>query len=621
MNAFIPPAFNPMAGNPLRSRQDLVTALRSLTEPLLLHRSTGAARIRLDAASAHFDRAAADLEGFARPLWGLAPLGASGAGDFTDWAEIRRGLANGVDPGHPEFWGKPRDVDQRLVELAAVGFALRMVPHLLWEPLDDGAKANLTRYLLEARPLRFADNNWKFFRVMIDLGLTQAGISFDPAPTRQFQAELDDFHIADGWYRDGPIRRLDHYIPFAMHFYGLLYAKLSDDSERSARYRERARLFAPDFARWFADDGAVLPFGRSMTYRFACGSFWGAAAFADQEVVPWGEAKGYLLRHLRWWSRQPIADRDGVLSIGYGYPNLLMSENYNSAGSPYWAFKTFLPLALPESHPFWQAEELPCPVPTEPAIQRHPGFVLVNSPGNVIALSSGQENREMRFGPEKYAKFAYSSRYGFSIESDERRFADAVFDSMLGFSDDGRHFRVRESNAEARIAGSALYARWHPYPDVTVETYLIPAGPFWHVRVHRIHSPRPLDTIEGGFAIARSDGDPANLSEEEGAAMVETTEDIAGIRDLGSTVPRQGRGHKAPPNTNLIVAKTSVPQLRGRIGVGESLLVTAVLASADLAGGRAAWARPPAMPDVRELDAIRGATGITITAMEGRAER
>src|SRR5690606_4360265 len=127
------------------------------------------------------------------------------------------------------------------------------------------------------------------------------------------------------------------------------------DDERVKRYRERAELFARDIRHWFDEDGGVLAFGRSLTYRFACGGIWGALAFADLEALPWGEIKGHFMRHLRWWAKLPIADRDGVLSIGYGYPNLLMSENYNSAGSPYWALKAFLPLALPQDHPFWQA--------------------------------------------------------------------------------------------------------------------------------------------------------------------------------------------------------------------------------------------------------------------------
>jgi len=38
-----------------------------------------------------------------------------------------------------------------------------------------------------------------------------------------------------------------------------------------------------------------------------------------------------------------------------------MAEQYNSPGSPYRALKFFLPLALPDSHPFWQAAESPLP--------------------------------------------------------------------------------------------------------------------------------------------------------------------------------------------------------------------------------------------------------------------
>ncbi|MGO8557679.1 DUF2264 domain-containing protein, partial [Rhizobium ruizarguesonis] len=86
------------------------------------------------------------------------------------------------------------------------------------------------------------------------------------------------------------------------------------------------------------------------------------------------------------WKDKPIADRDGVLSIGFGDPNLLMSESYNSAGSPYWAFKAFLTLAIPEDHPFWtdteqEPEQAPDVVP-----QSHPGMVIMRAGGDVVAL-------------------------------------------------------------------------------------------------------------------------------------------------------------------------------------------------------------------------------------------
>ncbi|MGO7718972.1 DUF2264 C-terminal domain-containing protein, partial [Rhizobium johnstonii] len=72
--------------------------------------------------------------------------------------------------------------------------------------------------------------------------------------------------------------------------------------------------------------------------------------------------------------------------------------------------------------------------------QRHPGMVIMRAGGDFVALSSGQENLQMRCVTEKYAKFAYSARYGFSVESYERAFALAAFDSALAFSDDGLHY-------------------------------------------------------------------------------------------------------------------------------------------------------------------------------------
>lgn len=59
-----------------------------------------------------------------------------------------------------------------------------------------------------------------------------------------------------------------------------------------------------------------------MTYRFAMGAFWAAAAQADIKLpAPLdqpGAVKGMLLRHLRWWSqKRDMFNLDGTLSIGY----------------------------------------------------------------------------------------------------------------------------------------------------------------------------------------------------------------------------------------------------------------------------------------------------------------
>lgn len=615
MNEIDPVRFNPLWGNPLRSRADVERALRDCFAPLKPYFSPGGARVRLSGTAAHFDRAAADLEGFARPLWGLVPLAAGGA-DLDCWALYRQGLANGTDPDHPEYWGPVNATDQRMVELAAIGLAMRMIPRLIWEPLEPRAKSNVAAYLERARVHAYANSNWKFFRILVDLGLEECGVDFDRTLTTQYLDELDGFYLGDGWYRDGVVRRIDHYIPFAMHFYGLLYARLSrNDEARAARYIERARLFAGDIRHWFDEDGGALAFGRSLTYRFACGAIWGALAYADVDALPWGEIKGYYLRHLRWWARQPIADRDGVLSIGYAYPNLFMSESYNSAGSPYWAFKAFFPLALPESHPFWSEPELPAPKQLHPVPLRHPGMVMMHTPGNVVALSSGQQNWEMRGGAEKYAKFAYSSRYAFSVEANERGYDAAAFDGALGLSDDGRHYRVREANEVAQIAGDTLFARWHPWSDVTIETWLRPAGP-WHIRIHRIGTPRRLHATEGGFAVGRADASADPVLEEPGRVIVRTPTDLSAIVDLSQPPARTGRAHRALPNTNLIFARSLVPQLRGEIPAGTTVLVTAAIALPAGAEAEAAASRPPAAPDLAELEQLFRREGIEVSAIQ-----
>ena len=351
---------NPLADNPLKTKIDLQTAMAGFYAPLVPWYSSGNARLSLSAGSAHYDDDAAQMEAFVRPLWGIVPL-VTGGYCFEDCWRFVEGFSHGMDANHEEFWGEPEDFDQRLVETAGIALALLLAPDCFWRPMSEPAKDKAERWLLKINEREIPDNNWLFFRVLVNLGLRNVGRQWSETAVRDALERIETYYLGDGYYRDGKWGHRDYYLPMALHFYGLMIAKCAGDlfPDYAARYRERARLFAQDFQHWFADDGAAIPHGRSLTYRFAEGAFWAACAFADEEVLPWGRVKGLLLRHLRWWSQMPIADRDGVLTIGYAYPNLLMSESYNAPGSPYWALKIFLVLALDEDHPFWAAVEEP----------------------------------------------------------------------------------------------------------------------------------------------------------------------------------------------------------------------------------------------------------------------
>jgi hypothetical protein len=112
-----------ITSNPLQSREDMVELLHDLLTPLEKGQSKGGARICLGHSGAGFDPVAAELEGYARALWGLGPLLASEPNHprFRSMkAAWVRGLVNGTNPGHEEYWGDLGHRDQRMVEQAAI---------------------------------------------------------------------------------------------------------------------------------------------------------------------------------------------------------------------------------------------------------------------------------------------------------------------------------------------------------------------------------------------------------------------------------------------------------------------------------------------------------------------
>ena len=127
---------------------------------------------------------------------------------------------------------------------------------------------------------------------------------------------------------------MDYYSSsFAIQLLQLLYAKLAgeEDPKRAEEFKRRAQQVALDLIHYFDDEGRAIPYGRSVGYRFAMVSFWGALAHADVELptpLTWGMVKGVVLRHLRWWQTQnDIWTSSGTLSIGYSYPNMYVSNS------------------------------------------------------------------------------------------------------------------------------------------------------------------------------------------------------------------------------------------------------------------------------------------------------
>jgi hypothetical protein len=257
MSPSSPPYFTAL-DNPLTTRAEVVEACKSLLRPLLPFFSPGRTRLRLGATATRYDEAGAQLEGFTRPMWGLGAL-LAGSETFEGTSLWLEGIRNGTNPDHAEFWGYAKDLDQRMVEMCPLGFALCVAPKQLWEPLNAAERENL-RAWLDINAKEMPNTNWLWFRVFANLALMKNSAAYDAQRLEADLVQLDSFHRSGGWSNDGPADALqmDYYSgSFAIQYLQLLYARINGDKDpkRADEYRERAKGYARDFLHYWDEDG------------------------------------------------------------------------------------------------------------------------------------------------------------------------------------------------------------------------------------------------------------------------------------------------------------------------------------------------------------------------------
>ncbi|KAI1776374.1 hypothetical protein F4818DRAFT_378891 [Hypoxylon cercidicola] len=640
---------HPFSKVKITDRASVQELLRTLLDPLEPFFSPQKARVKCPGATAvRFDQTASEVEGICRPLWGLACL-LAGDGEYhgTEW--WIQGIKSGTDPENPEYWGYPRDNDQRMVEMCPLGYALAVAP-VIWQSFNEKERENVENWLGNSiNEKNMPNTNWLWFRVFANLGLKKNGGKFSQARLDSDIEHLNTFYRGGGWSNDGPegIHQMDYYSSsFAIQFLQLLYAKLAgeDEPERAEEFKKRAQTVALDLIHYYDNEGRSIPFGRSVGYRFAMVSFWGALAYAGVELpepLTWGMVKGVVLRHLRWWQTQPdIWSPSGTLTIGYSYPNMYMAENYNSPGSPYWACLAFICLAVPADHPFWTSEEQ-FPGDAIPKIKelKHPGHIASYLGNHCMLLSSGQAcSYPMKGTHAKYGGFAYSSAYAYSVPPGLFTLEQYALASQLGFSDDGGEYwktrrKCEYAGLEHRGGGApVLVSVWKPYPDVAVRTTLVPPAPDapnWHLRAHRVAAGREVMTADGSFAICNqraADGrylDPYDAARCEGThpkiignydlytpdgwsagreGAFAVSKGAVGIKALEDDIGRAANLVNADPNSNLVESRTVIPTLQHTIKQGETVwYVSAIYAKPSGEGVPKetyldGWEKPPQIP-------------------------
>lgn len=568
----------------LDNKMDFQELLLSIVKPLQPYYSKEKAELTLGVTATNYDQQSIRMEAFSRPLWGLVPLWAGG-GEEKEFEEIyRKGLSAGTNPDNKEYWGGFHAFDQKFVEMAAISYGLILTPEKLWNPLNEEEKDNLAAWLYGINNYQLPICNWILFAVLVNVALKKLGRIYDAEKLEYYLNGLEKFYLGDGWYQDGDSEQKDYYVSFAIHFYCLFYAKAmeEEDPERCSKYKERAKLFGKTFIYWFDEDGAALPFGRSLTYRFSQVSFWCACIMADVYPFPIEVMKGLIVRHLTDWFEKPIFDRDHILTIGYGYPNLVMAERYNGPGSPYWSLKTFAILMLSDEHPFWTAKAAPLPdLEMKKALQYadmlihcYKGHNTAYTPGKYSPFGHGQSQA-------KYGKFAYDTRFGFNVSKSCYELHEAAPDSMLAFMING-YVYVRRICESFEIKEDRVESKWSPYEGIEVETTIIP-NKEGHTRHHQINSKIECVAYDCGFAIAADPAQGIVTSAEKGKAVAECEFGKCEIRGSYSENDisdiENGEIIIADPNTNILYPKTVIPAVKYHVHKGENTLETVVIAA------------------------------------------
>lgn len=274
---------------------------------------------------------------------------------------------------------------------------------------------------------------------------------------------------------------------------------------------------------------------------------------------------------MEYWLKLPIVDNGGIMTVGYCYNDLIMAENYNGPGSPYWCMKAMLLLALPDEHEFWSAVAEPMPQLEQIKVLHEPKMIVRRTHDDVTAAVSGVYAvfwSVMGHTVEKYAKFLYSTKFGFSVQKFDGLLSEMAPDSMLVFEVDGKYY-MRMGAQRSEIAGQVMVSYWSPLNGIEVRTS-IALTEFGHVRTHEIRSEIACKAYDCGFAVE-------HFTPDDSETTTDTYAEVSSSTGMCRVIGGPGMVIRAAPNTNLIHTNTKIPTVTYDIPIGTRTIRTDVV--------------------------------------------
>lgn len=453
------------------------------------HASPGHARITPPGPAGGYGRDVDGLEGFARTflLAGFRLTGERGA-DPTNLAEwYAEGLATGTDPRSPERWVRLEEHAQAKVEAASIALILDMTRPWIWDRLDPRVQERVVDYLAPAvGDDTYPRINWVWFRTVVQTFLRSVGGPWSRDDIEQDLATHDTFARADGWLADGAERSFDHYVGWALHLYPVLWARMAGATGLRSAESRRADVagldrYLTDAVHLVGADGSPLLQGRSLVYRFAAAAPFWVGAMAEVPSTSPGLLRRAASGVVRHFADAGAPDDRGLLTLGWhdAWPRL--AQSYSGPGSPYWASKGLLGLALPADHPVWTATEQPLPVEQGDTLRAiaAPGWLVAGTraDGVVRVVNHGTDHAlpgSTAGDSPLYARLGYSTATAPLL--DAAAWTDPLDGSVALVDQDGRvshrtgfdtlATRVDDGDTPVAVGASRTHAHWvHPDAD------------------------------------------------------------------------------------------------------------------------------------------------------------
>ena len=312
------------------------------------------------------DTRVAYLETFGRLMAGVAPwlnLPDDNSEEGKKRAQIRKwalkSYANGVDPESPDYlhWNIH---SQNLVDAAYLAESFLRCPSL-WQSLDATTQQRYVKEFKSLRTILTPYNNWLLFRAMVEAFLLNVGEEADGYALGVATRKISEWYLSDGFYSDGPEFSLDYYNSYVIHPMFIEVLEIMEPKGLYAPVKKelalrRMQRFNQLIERLISPEGTFPAIGRSATYRM--GAFQSLAMSVWKYGLPEGMTNGQVRHALTTVMKNMFGvegnfNKEGFLQLGFAGHQPDLADYYTNNGSLYMTSLVFLPLGLPESHPFW----------------------------------------------------------------------------------------------------------------------------------------------------------------------------------------------------------------------------------------------------------------------------